>query len=969
MVHQFPCDPQRFDFYDAPQFEVGDGWDLTGGFVEYSPCDRDGSLTIRLECRGICGDADEDGNPDHETNFDLATHDDEFQLAGTEHLFCFVDSLKSNNNSPSEEWAWYSGVLASSSGAAGKFVIGEGKYLDNSDVLGQAVQGAFISEYHFPTQTEGWIEWTISGLDNTSDDFLDSSASADEGFRLFCQAGSNADETGEDAMLTPVIPLPCETTKRPTLSPTPYPSQAPTPHPTPYPSPAPTPHPSTSPTLFPTRGPTTAPTPYPTHSPTAAPTRFPTPAPTEGPTAAPTSNSPTPYPTRQPTRYPTRFPTPSPTRHPVPSPTPSPTASPTVSPTQAPTTSPTPAPTRPTCWQDGGDFECVEIVDGPDPANDDPTGGWDLQRGEFCYNRFTDVMTFKIHCRGACGDADGDGNPDSAPLGAFTQPTQGDWHHLSRSEHIYCFVGKGVGTDPQFDLARTYDWWSGVPTSVNAIDDNVGYFRVGVGGYSSLNYVTDGSTTITGEWPMAGGRQFIKWQVRGVSKMPNWDGQGFHILCKSGTTDDESGEDDMGKFLQLPCPTPAPTPYPTRVPTLTPSRHPTRRPTVIPTRSPSRSPTRFPTNFPTPAPTPSPTTAAPTPAPVPICDPSRLDNDQIWKSEFEDPQEDHNVGMGWDLQRATFFLNPNLDQLTIKLTCLGVCGDADGDEDPNAASPGNFLEASHQDHVDLGGSERIFCRIGESDEGLESRYHWWTGVVNSDNAIDQGAGAFHNGVGPFIPKNGINSEGHPGFPGLANAHFPTVAEPWISWTVTELSLAPGWDASKALYVLCQAGSNVDATGEDDIRGEIECSDDNIETLSQDICAGNCDSLNSFDDLVTQEVCYCDPSCKTYNDCCTNYLYACEGMVDTDTCEESCTDTAPHTVVGSTELCYCDATCKTYNDCCDTYDAYCSQAGAHQCTGNCDNQSAFFDSSSGTACYCDDMCNTYNDCCPGRSDEC
>merc|ERR1711871_1286515 len=102
--------------------------------------------------------------------------------------------------------------------------------------------------------------------------------------------------------------------------------------------------------------------------------------------------------------------------------------------------------------------------------------------------------------------------------------------------------------------------------------------------------------------------------------------------------------------------------------------------------------------------------------------------------------------------------------------------------------------------------------------------------------------------------------------------------------------------------------------------------------AQDLCAGNCDTMQIFRDSSTRTACFCHSDCTTLDACCTGYDAVC-GEPETTT-----PTTAP------------------------AFDT--------MCTGECDSDVAILSADvDGGFCSCGPGCGELDICCPGRSDVC
>jgi serine/threonine protein kinase len=65
---------------------------------------------------------------------------------------------------------------------------------------------------------------------------------------------------------------------------------------------------------------------------------------------------------------------------------------------------------------------------------------------------------------------------------------------------------------------------------------------------------------------------------------------------------------------------------------------------------------------------------------------------------------------GWDIKRMWFYYEPELDELYVSVDCFGICSDADGNGDPDTASP-ELTNIGGQDIPRMGNSEGLAIAI------------------------------------------------------------------------------------------------------------------------------------------------------------------------------------------------------------------------------------------------------------------
>lgn len=92
------------------------------------------------------------------------------------------------------------------------------------------------------------------------------------------------------------------------------------------------------------------------------------------------------------------------------------------------------------------------------------------------------------------------------------------------------------------------------------------------------------------------------------------------------------------------------------------------------------------------------------------------------------------------------------------------------------------------------------------------------------------------------------------------------------------------------------------------------------------CVGHCGTTSAVPG--SNPACYCDDLCIDSGDCCFDFNVACAfvggggsgGGSNDPTCAGHCGKITP--APGSNPACYCDITCASLNDCCSDYDSYC-----------------------------------------------
>mmetsp|Transcript_25684 Transcript_25684/g.37840 ORF Transcript_25684/g.37840 Transcript_25684/m.37840 type:complete len:2829 (+) Transcript_25684:179-8665(+) len=108
---------------------------------------------------------------------------------------------------------------------------------------------------------------------------------------------------------------------------------------------------------------------------------------------------------------------------------------------------------------------------------------------------------------------------------------------------------------------------------------------------------------------------------------------------------------------------------------------------------------------------------------------------------------------------------------------------------------------------------------------------------------------------------------------------------------------------------------------------------------------SCDGLCGY---YTQN-CHCTLDCTDYDDCCDDYVEACETRFPAP--GDNWHD------IPQERHCWCDESCVSNADCCEDYFAQCDaeEGMASSCEGACGEKRA-------SGCWCDKICVDHNDCC-------
>lgn len=170
--------------------------------------------------------------------------------------------------------------------------------------------------------------------------------------------------------------------------------------------------------------------------------------------------------------------------------------------------------------------------------------------------------------------------------------------------------------------------------------------------------------------------------------------------------------------------------------------------------------------------------------------------------------------------------------------------------------------------------------------------------------------------------------------------------------------------------------------------------------------GNCATTAKYFN-PQNDACYCDSSCKTFQDCCPDYMSECEAVTPSggapgsdSQCSGACVNTSAQVDAVTGGQCYCNPDCVKYQDCCTGYQQACgpdesidgitpdgrtaimnielalelqTQDGPEQMSAQCQNScgvtTAMKDQISGETCYCDEQCMNWGDCCTGFKYHC
>jgi len=141
---------------------------------------------------------------------------------------------------------------------------------------------------------------------------------------------------------------------------------------------------------------------------------------------------------------------------------------------------------------------------------------------------------------------------------------------------------------------------------------------------------------------------------------------------------------------------------------------------------------------------------------------------------------------GWDFIRAGFYYDWNTDVLYVGIDYNGrICGDADGDGDPGAAT---YLTGNNEDVPDLGEGEMVAMWLDTDNSGGPSG---WDYIVGVDRYVDYTGFAVCEAVGGW--GNPLNSFGDP-VPSAAGSYLyanPSADEPDFEFTIDNFSELPG----------------------------------------------------------------------------------------------------------------------------------------------------------------------------------
>lgn len=404
--------------------------------------------------------------------------------------------------------------------------------------------------------------------------------------------------------------------------------------------------------------------------------------------------------------------------------------------------------------------------------------GWDLRWVKICYDESDESLELSVAC----------GQPSPADQFVETLPD----NIIGGIEYVVCGdADAALNTDADnlelyshadlenfasaeklycmFDSSPTdgFEWSTGVRTLSTdfKVQQGEAYYGDEIEGVSVEKNIQQGALL---EDNMAS----VRWTVANVDKTPNWDVFAFEqIRCITGSNFDESGEDDLHGDISF-C--------------------------------------------------------------YGVCWDTCLEDCESYENTITDNDavDPKALAAGWDMQSVTIDINPIKSEMTIRINCAGPCGDADDDGDPdvdraNADDEDPDVSASGwtTDYPMLGDTEFITCTFDNNNDGNDD---WFSGVPNSENAIDNGVGTFHVGEAPACSENGHTIGGT----NVTNIAWPSAGQPYIEWTVTGIKNTPRWYDSRVgtndgLSFFCVSGSLTDESAEDHLAGRLSCSKSKI----------------------------------------------------------------------------------------------------------------------------------------------
>ncbi|MBX3012870.1 MAG: sortase [Caldilineaceae bacterium] len=177
---------------------------------------------------------------------------------------------------------------------------------------------------------------------------------------------------------------------------------------------------------------------------------------------------------------------------------------------------------------------------------------------------------------------------------------------------------------------------------------------------------------------------------------------------------------------------------------------------------------------------------------------------------------------GWDMRTVYLEYDPATDILYVGIDCIMICGDADGDGDPNVTGPILGKPVSEGglggiDVADFGRGESFALLIDTNNDFTDSggNFEVVVGVKNSDDLTAFGAYAYSGRIGNQLRDQGWGER----LPNVTTLYAPTSATvPDLEFTIENFSTLPGFTPGEPVLsykVQMAMGSIVDdGIGED-----------------------------------------------------------------------------------------------------------------------------------------------------------
>ncbi|MCB0061358.1 MAG: hypothetical protein KDE19_04565 [Caldilineaceae bacterium] len=196
-----------------------------------------------------------------------------------------------------------------------------------------------------------------------------------------------------------------------------------------------------------------------------------------------------------------------------------------------------------------------------------------------------------------------------------------------------------------------------------------------------------------------------------------------------------------------------------------------------------------------------------------------------------DDPADPDVGMprqlpytdsGWDVQTVYLEYVSLSDTLYVGIDCFAICGDADGDGDPGAASR-ELQRLGGTDSPDFAGQEWIFLLFDTNNDVADQAagsqgngtFDVAVGIKPDSDLAEIGAYTWSGSV--FVPQLGFGAR----LPNGVNAFAsPSAAAPDLEFSIGDFSTLPGFPATSngtlafRVYVVAGAGQQDAGIGED-----------------------------------------------------------------------------------------------------------------------------------------------------------